>query len=55
MTMKQILLGASGVTALCCAMVVVNKTVGPVLGVVFRPLLSLACRSRAGQTPAQAA
>lgn len=54
MTMKRILLGASGITALCCAMVVVNRTVGPVLDFAFRPLLSRARSSRAGQARADA-
>lgn len=54
MTMKRILLGASGVTALCCAMVIVSKSVGPVLGFAFRPLLPRACRSCAAQAPADA-
>lgn len=39
MTMKRMLLGASGITALCYAMVLVNKTVGPVLNGAFRLLL----------------
>lgn len=31
MTGKRVLPGVSGVTALCCAMVLVSKAVGPVL------------------------
>lgn len=43
MTMKRMLLGASGITALCYTMVLVNKTVGSVLDGTFR-LLVPGCR-----------
>ncbi|MGN0773729.1 MAG: hypothetical protein ACI4MP_08050 [Candidatus Ventricola sp.] len=47
MTMKRMLLGASGVTPLCYAMVLVNKAVGPVLDGAFRLLLPLCRRNPA--------
>ena len=39
MTIRRVLLGVSGVTALCCAMVLVDHTAGSVLRGVFRLLL----------------
>lgn len=46
MTAKRVLLGASGVTALCYALVLVSKTVGPVLDGALGPLLP-GCRREA--------